>query len=272
MSETTRQMLSIEDANVIDRLTEQGQEAAYREQLPRVMAIPSEKILPGRGQLDLVYANAFQISRTLAAQVPMLAGAFTEEEISTVSNIPMVAAGLVRAQRRIDLLEEPARELEALLQEAWPLRRLMLAQAKAAMEAGIIPRKTYREIRAGSGQLDAAQDMGDLAEVYEEYDEPLQGRSLVTRAHIARARELSVRLRNLLKPGVAKAAPTSQDNTDLMERVEIRDRFWTQLNKDVRIAYRMAGYLWGSNVSRHMPRLFTRIVKRSRKKEGGGED
>jgi hypothetical protein len=83
---------------------------------------------------------------------------------------------------------------EALLAEATPLRADLLVAAEALAHKGLVDATTVAEIRAGSGNLDRANDLVALSTLFTNAWDQVRNKTTVTRQDVEKAAELGSRL------------------------------------------------------------------------------
>ncbi len=99
----------------------------------------------------------------------------------------------------------PKNTVKELVEEATPLRANLLRDGEAAAGRGLIPSKTVEEIRAGQGNIDAANDLVALSALFSDNWKTLQGKTAATSKEVTRAGELGALLLSAL--GVREHAP-----------------------------------------------------------------
>ncbi|HEU4408596.1 MAG TPA: hypothetical protein VFS43_25265 [Polyangiaceae bacterium] len=101
------------------------------------------------------------------------------------------ALAAAHAHYRVALEAEGEARLRALLEEAAPLRERMLRAAELHAHYGELDPDVVASIRRGTGHLDTANDLGQLAPLFRRAGDKLAGRTPVTEADIERAAALS---------------------------------------------------------------------------------
>jgi hypothetical protein len=101
------------------------------------------------------------------------------------------AYAALHAHYRVGLEAEGEVRLRALLAEASPLRERLLRSAELHAHYGELEVETVANIRRGTGHLDTADDLGQLALLFRGARDKLAGRTPVTDADVERAAELS---------------------------------------------------------------------------------
>lgn len=155
----------------------------------------------------------------------------------------------LRAIRR----RAPEPNLPALLAEAAPLREGMLVAAEALAYVGAVDRTQVAGIRSGSGHLDLANDLIELATLFGEQWSELSTKTALTRAEVDRAAELG--------PALVAALGRRDLGTDAEASAyedERRRSFWLFF-RAYEESRRAVGYLrWHEgDVDELVPSLFT---------------
>ena len=153
-------------------------------------------------------------------------------------------------------------DVVTLLREGRPLRRLLLSAAQSYSLAGRCSAAEVRRIARGTGPLDAANDLVDLAILYANDDLVVAG-GAVTAEQVARAAVIGNRLATLIRPRhVHRPTYTNAQR----EARALRDRLWTLLLRTHAHVAQAAGALWGLDAHAHIPRLQSRDVPQKRLK------
>lgn len=84
----------------------------------------------------------------------------------------------------------PDNPVKPLLDEADPLRANLLGDAEALARRGLLPEETVKEIRAGHGNVDTANDLVALSALFTRYWEAIKNRTAATEEEVRRAGEL----------------------------------------------------------------------------------
>ncbi len=160
-------------------------------------------------------------------------------------------------------------ELLTLLREGRKLRKLLLSNARFHVLAGQCPADEVKRIAKGTGPVDAAKDLVDLAILHNAH--PIMNTNGGTPPErLARALELGTQLRERLQP--SGAAPVSRRTESQREAANLRDRLFTLLVRSYDPIERAGGAVWGPKLRDHIPALPTRHVARKRAKATVADD
>ncbi len=176
-----------------------------------------------------------------------------------VDSLDSLSRALVYMTGRVSATPRNSKELSAQLKVGRPLRKLMLAHARAAAIAGRCPAAEVKRIVQGRGTLDTANDLVDLAALHTQYR--LVGET-VTDAQVTLAMQVGTSLRTLIRPvGAQLAVPLT---TTRREALDLRDRLWTIYLQRYRMMERAGGAVWGGELRKHVPALLARFVARKK--------
>jgi len=157
----------------------------------------------------------------------------------------------------------PAREASeviALLKTGRPLRRLLLSNARTQSLVGRCSAAEVARIQRGSGPLDAANDLVDLAFLHT--NNGLVDDLTVTAEKVAQAKAIGTELRDKIRPrGETRSAPLTRAQRDA---INVRDRLWTVFVQRYQMMERAAGAVWGADLRQHVPALLARFVPRKK--------
>ncbi|WP_437933018.1 hypothetical protein [Sorangium sp. So ce341] len=214
-SVSARQIFTTSDAN-----------EAYRHFLPRVQAeVPAERAEVCRLSIELVRAN---VDRGVQAVLPHL-GRVREKlplcPIDDVLELPSLALGLVAAAGRVATAASE-REIEARLEKFRPMRDLTLRQLEIFADLKLVPKQRVAAIRRGSGPVDSARDGVDIAGMFDELADALDGKHPFSRDYLAEMAEHASWLLVQLKPRGAQQKPSERSPEAI-----VRDQFWTVVHQ-----------------------------------------
>ncbi len=227
-------------------------------------AIPAGEVRGLPGDPFLAAFNAEAVSAVLVAERDALQATGFRVQWSAIEGLPRLGAALLYAQSRVEADPRVGGVVRAQLAEARPLRRLLLADARAQALRGALPAKEVGRIESGIGPTDAAQDLVDLAALYKPRLAALRGKTTVTAAELRRAAELGAELQKTLRP--KGSAPAARSTAEQKQWRDLRDRVWTLLLRAHAHADRAGGALWGRDVAEKLPALQSRYVVRRRAK------
>ena len=212
-------------ADEIESQELQEAEKLYQEFLPLAEKLDSREIKTfPRSALNL-YANLKNAAILLLKQEEKLAQEVSQEVITLIKQTPLLGLAFVFSTRRVESLYATAPSgIQEMLEEARPLRRLLLKSADACAEAGILPVERVQKIYKGRGPIDNAQDCVDLAALFREFEKVLQHKTPVEVSQLDRCAILGTRLLDALKPSSASeleliSSELDQCFEDLSERI-----------------------------------------------------
>lgn len=261
MTEIVEDELGLEicvDAGETDDMPEvTGSEAAFLRYRDEARALPREDVIGFRGHASLAFHNVERGVKAVSERretIEELPGV----DVDRLIDLPNLAIAVVYAA---DLAARAASEVKPLeypklLSRAHSVRRLMLFAWEACAEAGIVSREDIVPIRAGHGPLDLAGDVVALAALFRKHGASLKNKTPVTSAHLEEANEVGTALQVFLKP---KGTPVVKEPRAVSELTDDRDRLWTLLVRGHGELQRVAGFLFGSNASIHVPALQSRL-------------
>jgi len=216
-------------------------------------------IVPFRTDAHLAQHNAMRGLEAVLeheARITVELPAVVIDELREV--LPLTHA-VVFAAARVNRTPE-ATMLRDLMPEAYRLRRRMLTSALALSEAGLIPEREVTPIRDGRGQIDAAQDLPQLAALHRRHATAIEGKHPVTKEDLERADQLGTQLLEILRP--SGASSSKQGSSELAAAMDARDRLWTLLTKRHEQVWKVGAWLFGYDVEAKVPYLQSRKLKR----------
>jgi hypothetical protein len=184
------------------------QEQAFQRIIGKARMMPIGAKVPAL-DVRLAYVNAMDGYRIIEPWLPKIR-ALREADVAAIESVADAAAGLLFAKRRVALIV-PSRPLSAQLLRGRKLRVALLRQAQAAAALDLIAEAPVERIQRGQGNIDAAEDLVALVELYAQNDAALAGRTLITPALLAEAAELGASLQAELRP---KHAPSQAKDAD----------------------------------------------------------
>ncbi|MBL9043028.1 MAG: hypothetical protein JNM83_15565 [Myxococcales bacterium] len=233
---------------------------SYEAFVAAALALPQEKVLPLRLDVNLIFANVQQGVQSVQPFLDRLAAELPKLPTAELAKLQTLAEALLYAHAEAARLTQPAKraEIDAKLTELLRLREKLLLQAEVFALEGIIPESLVAQIRAGKGLFDAAQDGVALADLYGAYRSQIAGKHPFTDAQVARTAELGHALMKLVTPDgarttVAVAAQKAQDE---------RDRIFSLLLLRHGELRKAGFYLFGEAVDEKVPTLGARQSRR----------
>ncbi|WP_437922751.1 hypothetical protein WMF37_27380 [Sorangium sp. So ce291] len=214
-SVSARQIFTTSDAN-----------EAYRHFLPLVQAeVPADRAEICRLSIDIVRANVDRGVRAILPRLDLVREKLPLCPIDDVLELPSLALGLVVAAGRI-VTAASEREIEARLEKFRPMRDLTLRQLEIFAELKLVPRQRVAAIRRGSGPVDSARDGVDIAGMFHEFAEPLDGKHPFSPDYLSVMAEHASWLIVQLRPRGAQQRPSERS-----PEAVVRDQFWTVIHQ-----------------------------------------
>jgi hypothetical protein len=239
-----------------------GSEAAFARYLPLAQALPVAEIIPYRLDPVLAYHNVQTAISALTPHRAALEAALPLLDHKALFDSTALAQAVVFAATQVAGKSKSLGETRALLTEAGTLRALLLSTADALARAGTLKMQAVDKIRAGSGPIDQAQDLVELAALFGKSAQAMKDQRLVRAEQLERASELGTILLGRIRPGRArKKEPERADAA----QVAARDQLASLLCQRYREVRKAGYYLWGDELDSHVPALQTRQRGRSKK-------
>jgi hypothetical protein len=164
---------------------------------------------------------------------------------------------------------EGSARLPALLEEAAPLRERMLSAAELHALYGELDAGRVAAIRQGTGHLDTANDLVEIAMLFDGSRDALAGKTPVTAAEIARARRLGLEIFEALgqrRVGTDGASTPAKAEDDRLKA------FWLYANTYEESRRAMTFVRWHEgDADRLAPSLFSGRRRRSPSSDEPGE-
>lgn len=165
--------------------------ASVREEIE---AVSASDFVPNNLDTARAARRGLAVAERIEPLLPALAE-LSDFDFRTVSNLRCYALAVLYTH---DLATEggeaAAAELAVLLEEAMPLRELMLSGAELLALAGYVSKDRVAAIRSGQGHADTAGDLQALGRLYLELWTLVKDKVPVTRAMAERAITLSAEL------------------------------------------------------------------------------
>ena len=237
-----------------------GAEAAYELHLAAALALDPREVPVWNGNANVALHNVTAGAAAILAERPALAADpdAPRVDVARVERVPSVAEALVFATRRVANLLDDASDLKVELATAYKLRELLLTSAVSLVAAGALDARAVAAIQSGSGSIDCAQDLIDLAALFRANVDKVAGRTPVTADDLRAAATLGTALLARLKPG--GVAPDAVRSEKAVEAASIRDRMGALLTREYGYVAKIGGYRWGHALAEHVPLLRSRSV------------
>ena len=223
--------------------------AAYEAFLADARALAPREIVPGPGAMLLIYQQVKSATDRVLQHDAFLSRV-ADLDVYALRSLPALARGLAWASILV-CYDADSAAFGPLLSRAHDTRRRLLRAAEALVEAEVIPAAALDSI-AEPGRRDVIADCGALIELFRRYERKLSGRTHVTRADIAEAEETVAALSSLLAAPGAEAA-----SLHAAAATQMRDRFWSLLNRRYDLLWRCGALLFGPDVDLHVPPLLS---------------
>lgn len=172
--------------------------AAFAMVLPEIQALPASEIIRTNLGMERAARRGLAVAQRLRPLLPELRG-LPDLDDHAIEAMPDYALAVLHAH---DLATEAGganrTQLAALLQEAVPLREILLCSAELLALTGYVPYERVAAIRSGQGHVDTVDDVQALGRLYLELWDRVHDKVPVTRAMVERALTLSAELHRLL--------------------------------------------------------------------------
>ena len=233
---------------------------SYEAFVAAALALPQEKVLPLRLDVNLIFANVQQGVQSVQPFLDRLAAELPKLPTAELAKLQTLAEALLYAHAEAARLTQPAKraEIDAKLTELLRLREKLLLQAEVFALVGLVPEARVAQIRAGKGLFDAAQDGVALADLYGAYRGQIAGKHPFSDAQIARVAELGHALMKVITPEGARASVSSA----AVKAMDERDRIYSLLLLRHGELRRAGYYLFGDEIDEKVPTLGARVGKR----------
>jgi hypothetical protein len=241
----------------------QEAEKLYAEMLPSAKELDSREVKHFPRGAMTIYNNLKTAVAILLQREEKLAREVSADVIAQIKQAPALGLAFLFSARRVEsLYVNVPSGVQEMLEEARPLRRLLLKSADACAEAGILPAERVQKIYQGRGSIDHAQDCVDLAALFREYEGALKNKTPVEAKQIDRSAAVGTRLIGMLKPSSAPERVLL--SAELEEALEHRDRFYTLVAKRHERIWKAAAQIFDRNeVDKVIPPLFSQSVTRT---------
>jgi hypothetical protein len=193
-------------------------EAAFQKVKPQLLALRADEL----EHMNVDVPNAASIA--LAAHGRMIdlrprMAALPGHPVELLDELPTYAAAAWYAH----LVSLPAagdgERVKKLLDEAGPLRDALLLAAEALVPRGLLDADKVAEIRAGLGNLDKANDLAALSDLFKQAWPQIASKTAVDRAEVDRAATLGMELLLALgEKGLAQKRAATAEARDLRVR------------------------------------------------------
>jgi hypothetical protein len=218
-------------------------------------ALAAPLVQPFTGDYKVVFSNASTGARSLKNAGSVLSSLLKDWNPARATQLAQLASDFRDAAAAVDNgVPKQNPELQQDLLVAWPLRRLLLLQARVGVELGVLADDKVNAIVKGKGSLDAAQDLLDLSSVLSSGGDALAKKVHVSAEQLAQANVVGRRLLSALKPSRTRRVTDSE----LVKLRNTRDRLFTLLTLTHAELWSFAALVFGKeHVDQAYPSLFS---------------
>lgn len=241
-----------------------GSQAAYAKYLPAAQALPAASVVAFRGDAALAFANVSTGVASLLAmqsQAQALAGV----DVAALTELPDQCLAVAFAvDQALQVAGTTTGQIAPLMSQGYALRRKLFAAADALVAAGLMPAGKVATLHAGTGKLDAAQDLVGLSALFAGSAASIKGKTAVTSADVTQAAQLGSQLLSMLRPTRAKKPRPA----DVVSASDVRDRLWTLVVQGYGKLWSVCAFLYGqAEIDAKVPPLQSRTATTSDRKK-----
>lgn len=171
--------------------------AAFTALRAEIEAVPDEALPPTNLHVARAARRGLAVAERIEPLLPAL-GRLEGLDASLVAKLRAYALAVLHADELASEVGVPVPRLPALLEEAYPLRDVMLRGAELLAVVGLVSPERVAAIRSGQGHADTAGDVQALGRLYLELWDRVHDKTPVTRAMAERAISLSAELNEAL--------------------------------------------------------------------------
>ena len=229
--------------------------AAYESFLEPARALGAADVEECCADVGLAYRNVkVGVANVLARED--LACKIPDLDLDHLRTLPALAEGLAFAVQRLQG-EERAAGVGTLLDRAFRLRRRLWRNAESLCDGGLISEEALAPLRV---RRDPAQDCLNLAALLRAHESAIAGHSPVTAADWYEARQVGVKLSEMLarSADMTNAGETGSTAPALFAAAEVRDRLFTLLRIRHDALWRCGAWIYGRDVDDYVPSLQAR--------------
>lgn len=244
-------------------------ESALNEFRDEALALPEDQVKACRAPVTRVARNIRIGTDNVLKHRDRLRKELPYLEHHRVERLLRLALSVVFATSVAARQVKPAPRSLLKMKSVYHYRRLMLNSMRALADAGLVAKELVAAIQAGTGFRDALEDLAALIHFFVTQAAVVENRTPVTKANIEEATALVKELAPELNPdgkGLAKQ-PQPQN-----EEAILRDRLWTMLLRDFEELVKAGTYLFGQQVTRHVPPLYSGVPNSASKAESPGSE
>jgi hypothetical protein len=194
-------------------------QAALEKLRPKLAALRPEEVLPVNIDIPTAASIALGAHERLLGLRPTLVEQLRKHEVELLDELPTYALAAWYAH----LISLPSAgdgdRAQRLTEEAAPLRESLLVAAEALAHRGMLDPGRVAEIRAGQGNIDRANDLVGLADLFLQAWPQIAQRTAIDRAEVERAAALGPELLAALgSRGLADRQRSNPEARDLRAR------------------------------------------------------
>lgn len=184
--------------------------------------------------------------------------AYAKHYISAAVRLWVLFDAFQAVTRLVDLARPLALGVRKLLDPVYADRDVLMAQLTVWGKVNLVPANEVERIKAGTGPIDAAQDVLSIIELPSRYP-VLEGKLL----HSAKELDQMVQRAKAL---LAVVKPTSlrRTNDGYAEQLDLQARVWTLLVRQYERLWKDGAFLYGREVDEYVPALGSRVVVKHR--------
>jgi len=248
--------MAAEQVAQAERPSARSQEEALGQVQPEAAKVSAGDLVGYNADDDVVYDNVHFAVGELRARQNDIREQLPKYDLAALLALEVLALALLWAVSLWRRLLPPDSDVKTKLARVYQLRKAFLSSLESAATLGLVQSKAVEAILAGTGALDATQDLADSCGLYRANAAALANRTSITPELLDEAEPLSVEVRGLLRPGASKKRPATPEET---AAALVRDRVWTLLVNRYEFARRAAFVVWGTReADEHVPPLMSR--------------
>ena len=138
-------------------------------------ALPDDVVVPLRINLKFARINVISAASAVLGGRKAIENKVKEPNWKAVNRLKRLVDSTRAASRALRHVDKTS-TYEADVARLWPLRSSLLSMAEVLAAAGLVSTATVEAIRAGTGNLDAARDLIDLADLFTKNARKLSGK------------------------------------------------------------------------------------------------
>ncbi len=193
-------------------------EASFRRVRPEIDAVRDDALVPISVEIPFAVGIALAAAPRIDTLIPQML-ALPDFDLRPVRMLRTYAGAALYAHLAAATPRPSASTLPTLLDEAGRLRADLLLGADSLAHFGLVSRDRVAAIRAGSGHIDTANDLVQLAALFDEIWDVIHDRTPILRPMVERAAALGLELHTVLgSRRLDDAFPPAPDAQRIKER------------------------------------------------------